>query len=89
MATSGVALLRVLQLSDSALPIGGAARSFGPESLVADGRLTVEGLPSFLEGYLKEAGSFEAEKRQRWNDREFCVCEFALGVTQGLSAGAK
>jgi urease accessory protein len=60
MATSELALLRLIQFSDSALPIGGAAHSFGLESLVAEGRLTVEDLPAFLEDYLQEAGCLEA-----------------------------
>ena len=60
MGTSDLALLRLIQFSDSALPIGGAAHSFGLESLVAEGGLTVEDLPAFLEDYLQEAGCLEA-----------------------------
>ncbi len=60
MATSELSLLRLIQFSDSALPIGGAAHSFGLESLAAEGRLTVEDLPGFLEDYLQEAGCLEA-----------------------------
>jgi urease accessory protein len=53
-------LLRLQQLADSAFPIGSAAHSFGIEALVEMGMLTVEGLQTFLEDYLDEAGRLEA-----------------------------
>jgi len=40
--------------------VGAAAHSFGLESLIEDGVLSVEGLESFLQGYLQEAGALEA-----------------------------
>src|SRR5271156_6715884 len=52
--------LRLLQLADSALPIGALAHSFGLESLVAAEILTAKELPEFLRGYLQEAGMVEA-----------------------------
>lgn len=57
---SGLAFLRLLHLSDSALPIGGIAHSFGLETLTDKNLLTAESLEEFLQGYLQEAGVFEA-----------------------------
>jgi len=52
--------LWLLQLADSALPIGAFAHSFGVETLVATGLLQVSDLEGFLQAWLEEAGATEA-----------------------------
>jgi urease accessory protein len=58
--TDPLQLLKLLQLADSALPVGSAAHSFGLETLVAEELLAADSLPSFLRGYLQETGILEA-----------------------------
>ena len=46
--------LRLLQLADSALPVGGLAHSFGLETIIAEGDLLLSGLFDFLRDLLTE-----------------------------------
>jgi urease accessory protein len=52
--------LDLLQLADSALPVGSQSHSFGLETLIADGVLSAANLASFLPDYLHEVGVMEA-----------------------------
>src|SRR5579872_2025370 len=58
--TEHLAMLRLLQICDSAFPIGTAAHSFGLEGIVESGALNVENLHAFLQDYLTEGGVLEA-----------------------------
>jgi urease accessory protein len=64
-----LAILQLLHLADSALPIGGAAHSFGIESLVDAGMLEVGNLEAFFAGYLEETGALEAS---------YCIRSYGL-----------
>jgi urease accessory protein len=57
--SNSLGLLRLMQLADSALPIGALSHSLGLETLAAEEILTVSRLETFLQGYLEEAGQFE------------------------------
>jgi urease accessory protein len=52
--------LDILQLADSALPIGSQSHSFGLETLIADGAVTPASLAALLPDYLLEVGVMEA-----------------------------
>jgi urease accessory protein len=69
--TKHMKILWLLQLSDSALPIGAMNQSFGLENLVAEESLNSDQLETFLSDYLSEVGGFECL---------FCAAAYRLGA---------
>jgi urease accessory protein len=62
-----ISLLRLLQLADSAIPIGGSAHSFGLETMAEEGSISPENVEDFLRDHLEETGALEAAfVRQAW-----------------------
>ncbi len=61
-------------MADSAFPIGSAAHSFGIETLVEAGLLTVENLAQFMDDYLEESGGLEAA---------YCAASCKLAASAG------
>jgi urease accessory protein len=57
---SDASLLKLLQLADSAIPIGSTAHSFGLETLASEGILTPDTLEEFLTAWLEESAAQEA-----------------------------
>lgn len=78
METEPLKLLRLLQLADSALPVGATAHSFGLETLAEEGALGVPNLEAFLADYLAEAGAQEA-----------AFCRAAYRLAEEASAGGR
>jgi urease accessory protein len=60
MQLDNLQFLRLLQLADSALPIGATAHSFGLETLTIEEHLETPQLEAFLGEYLRETGGLEA-----------------------------
>ncbi|HLJ91533.1 MAG TPA: urease accessory UreF family protein [Candidatus Angelobacter sp.] len=60
LADDQSAFLKLLQLADSSFPIGALAHSFGVETLVSSGSITVTEVPGFLQAYLEETGTMQA-----------------------------
>ena len=74
---NGLKWLYLQHLADSALPIGGAAHSFGLETLVEDGTLKVETLARLFHDYLLETGKLESA---------YLRAAYAIGADPAMNA---
>ena len=64
-------LLELLQMADSALPVGGAAHSFGLETLVEDCILSPANLSEFLGAWIAGSGRLDAVfVRRAWRGED-------------------
>ena len=75
--TKPMSLMWLLQLADTALPIGALNHSFGLETLAAEESLSADGLGSFLHDYLQEVSALEIH---------FCGAAYRLAVEDGFPA---
>jgi len=71
----GRTLLELLHLADSALPIGGAAHSWGLESLAAEGFVKTPDLQPYLEDLFSETWLLEAVFCRAAHRRSHNICE--------------
>ncbi|GLV53831.1 urease accessory protein UreF [Dictyobacter sp. S3.2.2.5] len=79
MIIDNLPFLKLLQLADSAVPIGSAAHSFGLETLTIENDLDVNQLENFLRHYLAETGVLESA---------FCRLGHRLAPEQGAALSA-
>ena len=74
-------LLELLQLADSALPVGGAAHSFGLETLVEEGILEPANLAEFLRAWIAESGQLDAVyARRAWRGEDAATLSVELSA---------
>jgi urease accessory protein len=74
-------LLELLQLADSALPVGGAAHSFGLEALVEERLLITANLAEFLRDWIAESGRLDAVfVRRGWRGEDTAMLTAELSA---------